>query len=132
MKIKKVKKKFLEYYYMIPAKTDVKKLSSCIKAVSDKQIEIWREINLMEVVLTSDSLIFEDAKNCFIDPLDLAFLKEHQIETIYQVSFEQNDAKKVVEIFKELMQAQGGFLASDSEDFTPIFTVENINGIVRG
>lgn len=132
MKIKKVKKKFLEYYYMIPAKVDVKELSKVITTVSEKQIEIWKEINLMEIVLTSDSLIFEDAKNCFIDPLDLAFLKEHQIETIYQISFEQNDGKKVIEIFKELMQSQGGFLASDSEDFTPTFTIKNIDGIVRG
>lgn len=132
MKIKKVKKKFLEYYYMIPAKVEVKELSKVITTVSEKQIEIWKEINLMEIVLTSDSLIFEDAKNCFIDPLDLAFLKEHQIETIYQISFEQNDGKKVIEIFKELMQSQGGFLASDSEDFTPTFTNKNIDGIVRG
>ena len=132
MKIKKVKKKFLEYYYMIPAKVEVKELSKVITTVSEKQIEIWKEINLMEIVLTSDSLIFEDAKSCFIDPLDLAFLKEHQIETIYQISFEQNDGKKVVEIFKELMQSQGGFLASDSEDFTPTFTIKNIDGIVRG
>lgn len=132
MKIKKVKKKFLEYYYMIPSKVDVKKLSKDITVINEKQIEIWREINLMEIVLTSDSLIFEDAKNCFIDPLDLQFLKEHQIETIYQVSFEQNDTKKVIEIFKELMQKNNGFLASDSEDFTPIFTIKNIDGIVRG
>ncbi len=132
MKIKKVKKKFLEYYYMIPAKVEVKELSKVITTVSEKQIEIWKEINLMEIVLTSDSLIFEDAKSCFIDPLDLAFLKEHQIETIYQISFEQNDGKKVIEIFKELMQSQGGFLASDSEDFTPTFTIKNIDGIVRG
>ena len=132
MKIKKVKKKFLEYYYMIPAKVEVKELSKVITTVSEKQIEIWKEINLMEIVLTGDSLIFEDAKSCFIDPLDLAFLKEHQIETIYQISFEQNDGKKVIEIFKELMQSQGGFLASDSEDFTPTFTIKNIDGIVRG
>ncbi len=132
MKIKKVKKKFFEYYYMIPTKADVKELSKVLTTVSEKQIEIWKEINLMEIVLTSDSLIFEDAKACFIDPLDLAFLKEHQIETIYQVSFEQNDGKKVIEIFKELMQSQGGFLATDSEDFTPIFTIKNIDGIVRG
>ena len=132
MKIKKVKKKFFEYYYMLPTKADVKELSKVLTTVSEKQIEIWKEINLMEIVLTSDSLIFEDAKACFIDPLDLAFLKEYQIETIYQVSFEQNDGKKVIEIFKELMQSQGGFLATDSEDFTPIFTIKNIDGIVRG
>ena len=132
MKIKKVKKKFSEYYYMVPSKIDVKQLSKNITVIDEKQIEIWREINLMEVVLTSDSLIFEDAKNCFIDPLDLQFLKEHQIETVYQVSFEQNDTRKVIEIFKELIEANGGFLASDSEDFTPIFTIKNIDGIVRG
>ena len=63
MKIKKVKKKFLEYYYMIPAKVEVKELSKVITTVSEKQIEIWKEINLMEIVLTSDSLIFEDAKS---------------------------------------------------------------------
>jgi hypothetical protein len=133
MKIKKKSqkpvKKFLEYYYMIPKKTDAKSLSQLVKSVEEDCIEVWRELNLMEIVLDSDSLIFEDAKECFIDPLDLAFLKEHQIETIYQVSFEKQDTKKVSIVLEEIMGEVGGFLASDSEDFTPIYTKKEIHQI---
>ncbi|KIR02628.1 hypothetical protein P261_01443 [Lachnospiraceae bacterium TWA4] len=126
VKAPKPVKKILEYYYMTDREVTAKELSKLITVVDEEQVEIWPEINLMEVILTSDSLIFEDAKECFIDPLDLEFLEEKKILSIYQVSFEQGDTKKVVEIFKELFEKAGGFLASDSEDFSPFYTLENI------
>ena len=84
MKIKKAKAvitpkkktKILEYYYMTPEQTDAKELTTLIKAVDEEKIDVWPELNLMEVVLDRDSLIFQDGRECFVDPLDLEFLEE--------------------------------------------------------
>ena len=119
-------KKIVEYYYMTPTETNAKDLSLCVKAVPEDQVEVWTELNLMEVVMTSDSLIFQDAAECFIDPLDLEFLEQNQIKTKYQISFEVEDRGLVHRVMKEILEAKGGFVCSDTEDFQPIFTVDNI------
>ena len=122
---KKVKQ-IREYYYMSPSQMEAKEMSLCIETVPQEQIEVWRELNLMEVVLDSDSLIFQDAGECFIDPLDLEFIQEHQIRTIYQISFEAGDGKMVRKIMRELIEKKGGFICSDTETFEPIYGLENM------
>lgn len=134
MKIKKArqneapkkKKQILEYYYMTPEQTDAKEMTALIHSVDEEKIDVWPELNLMEVVLDSDSLIFQDGRECFIDPLDLEFLKEHKIQSIFVVSYEEGDDKKARAVIKEIMQVKQGFLCSDTEDFMPMYTVETI------
>lgn len=119
-------KKIIEFYFMTPAETDAKALSQCIHAVDEERVEVWRELNLMEVVLESDSLIFQDAKECFIDPLDLEFIEGHGIKTIYQMSYEAGDSSTVKKIMGEIIDAVGGFICSDTDSFEPIYTKENM------
>lgn len=134
MKIKKAKTviapkkktKILEYYYMTPEQTDAKELTTLIKSVDEEKIDVWPELNLMEVVLDRDSLIFQDGRECFVDPLDLEFLDEHKIKSIYVVSYEESDSVKARKAIKEILGAKGGFLCSDTEDFEPMYTAETI------
>ena len=80
----------------------------------------------MEGVLDSDSLIFQDVRECFVDPLDLEFIEERKIQSIYVVSYEERDSEKARRVIKEIMEAKGGFLCSDTEDFEPMFTADTI------
>lgn len=120
-KVSKPVKHILEFYYMTPQETDAKDMSFAITCVPEEQIEVWRELNLMEVVLEHDSLIFQDARECFIDPLDLEFIQKHKIISMYEISFDAVDKEKVAEVLKELLAKKGGFICSDTEDFEPIF-----------
>lgn len=63
----KRKKKIVEFYYMTPEKTDAKELTRFITSVDEEKVDVWPELNLMEVVLDSDSLIFQDGRECFVD-----------------------------------------------------------------
>lgn len=119
-------KKIVEFYFMTPSKTDAKALSQCIHSVHEEQIEVWRELNLMEVVLDRDSLIFQDAGECFIDPLDLEFIDKHGIHTMYQISYEVGDSAMVKKVMGEIIDAVGGFICSDTDSFEPIYTKENM------
>ena len=76
--------------------------------------------------LYSDSLIFQDGRECFVDPLDLQFIEEHNIKSIYVVSYEEGDSVKARQVIKEILEAKGGFICSDTEDFEPVFTAETI------
>ena len=122
----KKKTNILEYYYMTPEQTDAKELTTLIKSVDEENIDVWPELNLMEVVLDRDSLIFQDGRECFVDPLDLEFLEERKIQSIYVVSYEESDALKAKKVIKEILEAKGGFICSDTEDFEPMYTVETI------
>lgn len=126
MEAQKRKKKILEFYYMTPEQTDVKELTMLIHSVDEEKVDVWQELNLLEVVLDSDSLIFQDGRECFVDPLDLQFIEEHNIKSIYVVSYEEGDSVKARQVIKEILEAKGGFICSDTEDFEPMFTAETI------
>lgn len=119
-------KKILEYYFMIPEDITAKELSLKIKAVDEEKIEVWPELNLMEVILEYDSLIFQDARECFIDPLDLEFLREKNIKSMFQISFDEKDINAVRIVLKELMKACKGMVYSDTDDFEPIYTEDHM------
>ena len=122
----KRKKKIVEFYYMTSEKTDAKELTRFITSVDEEKVDVWPELNLMEVVLDSDSLIFQDGRECFVDPLDLKFIEERKIQSIYVVSYEEGDDQKARRVIKEILDAKGGFLCSDTEDFEPMFTADTI------
>ena len=122
----KRKKKIVEFYDMTPEKTDAKELTRFITSVDEEKVDVWPELNLMEVVLDSDSLIFQDGRECFVDPLDLEFIEERKIQSIYVVSYEEGDDQKARRVIKEILDAKGGFLCSDTEDFEPMFTADTI------
>lgn len=122
----KRKKEILEFYYMTPEETAVRELATLIKSVDAEKVDIWPELNLMEVVLDEDSLIFQDGRECFVDPLDLEFIQGNGIKTIYAVSYEAGDSEKARRVIQEILLSKGGFLCSDTEDFTPMYTAEDI------
>ena len=126
LQMQKPKKKIVEYYYMTPEVVDAKMLTGLIHSVDEEQVDVWPELNLMEVVLDSDSLIFQDGKECFVDPLDLEFLEENKIQSIYVVSFEVGDEAKARRVIQEIMEVKGGILCSDTDDFEPMYNVETI------
>ena len=50
-KVQKNVKKIVEFYYMTPENTNVKELSACLTAVPEDMVEVWTELDLMEVVM---------------------------------------------------------------------------------
>ncbi|HIQ98789.1 MAG TPA: hypothetical protein IAB23_03810 [Candidatus Scybalocola faecavium] len=125
--IRKSPKKILEFYYMIPGETCAKELSRYITTVDEEKIEIWTELNLMEVIMENDSLIFQDAWKCFVDPLDQEYIQDHGIKTIYQISYDERDLPCVRQVMKELLNKAGGRICSDTDDFEPVYTLDNID-----
>lgn len=113
-----------EYFYMIPKKVTVKDLLDAVLCVEEDAKEIWTELDLMEIVLPADSLIFENMMDTFTEEGDAQFLKEHGVEVVYAVSYDTKDKAQVKAILEELHTAFGGFMASDTEDLQPVFTVE--------
>lgn len=113
-----------EYFYMIPSKVTVRDLAEALRSVPEEQKEIWTELDLMEIVLQTDSLIFENMLDTFTEEGDREFLEKRGIRQVYAASYNTLDKPAVKEILKELHAAFGGFMASDTEDLEPVFEVD--------
>lgn len=112
-----------EYFYMVPAEVTVRELEKAVQCVPEDAKEIWIELDLMEIVLQADSLIFENMMDTFTEPGDKAFLDAKGIKVVYAVSYNTKDKALVKPVLEELHSVFGGFMASDTEDLEPIFEV---------
>ena len=99
-----------EYFYMLPVQVTVRELMEAVHCVSEEAKEIWTELDLMEIVLPTDSLIFENMMDTFTEAGDEEFLA----------------AKQVKAVLEELHSVFGGFMASDTEDLEPVFEVAEL------
>lgn len=132
MKLKKNDKKkkvfedkgsIVEYFYMIPAEVTVRDLMEAIHCVDEDAKEIWTELDLMEIVLSADSLIFENMMDTFTEPGDREFLVSKGVKVVYAASYNTKDEVMAKKVLKELHAVFGGFMASDTEDLEPIFEI---------
>lgn len=112
-----------EYLYMLPIEVTVRELLEAIHCVDEEAKEIWTELDLMEIVLPTDSLIFENMMDTFDTPTDQAFLAAKGVKTVYAVNYNTKDKEYVKQVLLDIYHALGGFLASDTEDLEPIFEV---------
>lgn len=110
-----------EFLYMLPTKVTVRDLEKTLTNLKDDQKEIWTELDMMEVILTNDSLVFENMMDTFDTPADQAFLADKQVEKVYAFNYNTKDKEAVAGVLKQLHNSFGGFVASDTEDFEPIY-----------
>ncbi|MCD8131948.1 MAG: hypothetical protein LUE16_11870 [Lachnospiraceae bacterium] len=113
-----------EYLYMLPVDVTVQDLKPVIQAQEEKK-DIWRELDLMEVKLSHDSLIFENFMDCFESASDQAFLRENGVKKVYAFSYDSRDRAEAARAVRDIHAVFGGFIASDTEDLTPVYQPED-------
>ena len=124
-------KKIIEYYYFLQEDLHVRQLRTAVGEAFEEQTDIWPELNLMEIVMQHDSLIFQDAAECFVDPADLAWFEEHGIKKQYQISYDIGDIAAVRKVMKNIMDAFGGVICSDTDDFEPSFRADTLDQLAE-
>ncbi len=112
-----------EYFYMVPVEVNVSQMAEAICCMTEDAKEIWTELDLMEIMLNADSLIFENMLDTFEESADQAFLADKGVKAVYAVNYNTRDKAAVKQVLTELYGVFGGFMASDTEDLEPIFEV---------
>lgn len=120
----------MEYYYFFNEEMDARKLQSAVGEKWFEKADIWPELNLMEVEMNFDSLIFQSAEECFIDPADQQWFEEQGIKTKYQISYDTGDIESVREVLHNIMDALGGRICSDTDDFEPSCTADTLDKLI--
>ena len=113
----------LSFLYMLPEDTDVLRLSEALDFMAEKAVEIWTEINLMELTLKNGTMTFEDLMPDMQGEADGKLLDELKVKQVYACDYEARDREEVRRIMEALTKKLGGFAASDTEDFRPFLQI---------
>ena len=113
----------LSFLYMLPEDTDVRRLSEALDFMAEKAVEIWTEINLMELTLKDSVMTFEDLIPDMQGEADGKLLDELKVKQVYACDYEARDREEVRRIMEALTKKLGGFAASDTEDFRPFLQI---------
>ena len=121
---KTVEKSFL---YLLPEKHTAEELAQVLTdaGFDKKKVEIWKEINLLELTLENGSVYVEDFEES-LRKEDEDTLSGLGMQQVYSVTYPAEEAKSVREIMQKWMASFGGKLGSDTEDFPPFLTIEEL------
>ena len=121
---KTVEKSFL---YLLPEKHTAEELAQVLTdaGFDKKKVEIWKEINLLELTLENGSVYVEDFEES-LRREDEDTLSGLGMQQVYSVTYPAEEAKSVREIMQKWMASFRGKLGSDTEDFAPFLTIEEL------
>lgn len=113
----------LSFLCMLPEDIDVRRLSEALDFMAAEAVEIWTEINLMELTLKGGTMTFEDLMPDMQGEVDGKLLDELKVKQVYACDYEARDREEVRRIMEALTIKLGGFAASDTEDFRPFLQI---------
>lgn len=121
---KTVEKSFL---YLLPEKHTAEELAQVLTdaGFDKKKVEIWKEINLLELTLENGSVYVEDFEES-LRKEDEDILSGLGMQQVYSVTYPAEEAKSVKEIMQKWQAFFGGKLGADTEDFAPFLTIEEL------
>lgn len=118
----KESKQYIDLLYMTPEKITAKDIAGLFQGINGLTVELWSEMNVMELVLSNDdSIDFEPVDVDFKNPSDAAFVKNRSIQTIFALQLCDADLPAVTPYFEKLVTNFSGFVCADSEDFSPVY-----------
>ena len=121
---KTVEKSFL---YLLPEKHTAEELAQVLTdaGFDRKKVEIWKEINLLELTPENGSVYVEDFEES-LRKEDEDTLSGLGMQQVYSVTYPAEEAKSIKEIMQKWTASFGGKLGSDTEDFAPFLTIEEL------
>ena len=98
-----------------------KKASEVIK-VPGYELEIWEDAGVLEIGMSDGASVdIETAQIHPKDELTASFAAEHQVKTVFLVTFKPETYEEAKKVMRRIMDKTGGFFCGDTEDFTPMF-----------
>lgn len=122
----KVQKEERNFLYLLPEPVVAANLAKVLDFLERRQIEIWTEVNLLELTFQAGTLTFEDMMPELTDEADLSLLADMGMKQVYACDYDAADAASVKKVMESLLACYGGILASDTEDFKPFLKPEEL------
>jgi hypothetical protein len=111
-----------DWFYMTPYEVTAKMIATLLKTQCNVSVDLWEEMNILQIELPNRIIVdFEPIIINFKDPSDAAFVKNRNIQTIFEVTMEEAALKEMKEVLKLIFNEWDGFLCADTDDFKPIY-----------
>lgn len=118
----KVTKIFLDCYYMTENEVGTKEIYEVLtdseREVTER-IEFWDMADVLEIEINEKTSIDIEKIPCFKNETDRAFLEAKSIKSIFAIKTDEQNKKRMIEIFELVINRLGGFVCSDTDDFMP-------------
>ena len=122
---KKPVKEMRDFLYLVPKKTTAKSLAGVLGFLNKKDIDVWEEECVLEITTTEGVITFEDIRET-LEKEDKEVLNNLRMKQVLSCDYESTDAATVRKVMDAFLKTFGGKIASDTEDFTPFLTLEDI------
>lgn len=122
---KKVVSEFKSFLYLVPKKVSVSEMAKCLDFLPQSAIEIWTEEGVLEITIDGSAITFENMEES-LDAADQKVLKGLGQVMAYACDYESTKADIVKKMAEAFLEKFGGKLGSDTEDFVPFITVDEI------
>lgn len=110
-----------EWLYMNSQVITVCDIKEALKGDTDISIEIWEEAGVLEIEIPEQkSIDFEQTGLDFGDECSNAYLKEHDVKSLFFVTLDAANYVNVHKILQKIVGKLGGFFCGDTEDFSPV------------
>lgn len=123
--VKPAKPKEGSFLYLLPEEISAKQLHDGLDFLEAKQLEVWTELNLLEVTADEGTITFEDMRDNLGEE-DSGTLAGMGMKKVYAVDYYLSDNGILRKVMETLISKFGGKIGSDTEDFQPFMKVSGI------
>lgn len=114
------------WYIMFEDVVPAKLIAQHLEELGYGEIDVWSDINILTLELEPKVSLDLEPMEPFDDPSDVAFVNENKIQTIYALTLSNGLGKAEKKVVHEILEKWNGLVCGDSEDFTPIYRIENL------
>ena len=107
---------------MTPQEIGVRQIYEAFGEQDGYELEIWEDAGVLEIGMSDGASV--DIETAQIHPktrLRLLLQREHQVKTVFLVTFKPETYEEAKLVMRKIMEKTGGFFCGDTEDFTPMF-----------
>lgn len=123
--VKPAKPKEGSFLYLLPEEISAKQLHDGLDFLEAKQLEVWTELNLLEVTADEGTITFEDMRDNLGEE-DFGTLAGMGMKKVYAVDYYLSDNGILRKVMETLLSKFGGKIGSDTENFQPFMKVNEI------
>lgn len=113
----------MQLFYMTTNDINCKQVLEGIEEQEGMSIDVWESMGIATIEYSANEGI--DFEECDVESFDsesdMEFVKQHEIKTIFQVTLVDTLKDKAGKFFQKIIDTNGGFFCTDSDDFEPIF-----------
>lgn len=122
---KKKVSQYMDFLYLVPKKTSAKDFAKVLSFLEKGSLEVWEEECVLEITTANGTITFEDIRDS-LEKEDKEVLSGLRMKQVLSCDYELSDASLVKKIMEAFFKAFGGKIGSDTEDFAPFITLEEI------